>query len=220
MNRVGPPASEEPGRPPGTAASAERPTGAPDRDPETAQRRFSDLLRGETRDRRAPETRPRGRGPAGEEIDALAAAVHSAARSPADASGTARVERTGAAGSDLSDLALKDVSAATGTDGARVCLTIDEGSLAGVRMAFFLRGTTLDVSIATPTAEIAAAVRDREADAREALAGQGIDMGRFDLENDGRDHGNGAPPDDAPVARTAAPLSSHATGGLGRDYTR
>ncbi len=118
-------------------------------------------------------------------------------------------------------VALRDVSAASGPDGARLCITIGEGSLEGLTVAFFLRGTTLDVSATPPSEEVAATLRSRESRVREALGTTGIEMGRFEMQDgDSGTHRQRTGPDeiDGPAAAPAARGPS--SFGTGRDYVR
>lgn len=124
----------------------------------------------------------------------------------------------------MPEIALRDVSVASGPQDTRLAITIDEGSLAGLRVAFLLRGAALDVSWSAPTAEIGEAVLSREDDVREALSSKGIDVARFDLEDGGRQSSSDEVPDAAPPrpaqpSRTAG-TEPAATGGTTRDYVR
>lgn len=92
---------------------------------------------------------------------------------------------------------LAEVTAAMGPDGAALRFTIDDGFLAGSRMAFLLRGDALELVVEAPGEEALGRLRAREDDLRAALAARGLELERFEAERGGREPAGGET-DEAP----------------------
>lgn len=97
---------------------------------------------------------------------------------------------------------LADVSAAAGPDGAALRFTIDDGFLAGSRMAFLLRGDALELAVEAPGEEVLGRLRAREDELRAALAARGLELERFEAGHGGREQA-GAGTDDGPGTAAA-----------------
>jgi hypothetical protein len=158
------------------------------------RRRFADLLgvRHHARERASPP-------PPAADAELLAAR---AAHAPHPAPAQAEPSSAPAAGSppvaELPDVALADLQAASGADGSLLRFAVEDGSLAGVRMAFFLRGDVLDVALEAPGGQPLDRVRALEDYVRVALAARGFELGRFDADGEnGRREDRGEQPDGA-----------------------
>jgi|GEM_PF-5560976 len=180
-------ASTEPAERPAGAAMARRP-----RPDEPAARRFRELLERERGDAGEPAA-PVAAASLGDptrlaRLHAAAMRESPAAPSPAFASST---------GAGPPAIPLADVSAAAGPDGAALRFTIDDGFLAGSRMAFLLRGDALELVVEAAGEEALGRLRAREDELRTALAARGLELERFEAERGGREQAGGET-DDAP----------------------
>jgi hypothetical protein len=181
-----PPSDAAPG-----AARARREENLPGR----LERRFAELLaprRTPRDDSAAPPGHEPFPGPRAPELR-LRAGAESAERPLPAAAPPGEVRPT-------LDVGLREIRAAEGADGSLLRFVVEDGSLAGARMAFFLRGDLLDVAIEAPAGAMLERLRDRESDVREALAARGLELGRFDADGrNGRDEGrDGEPGDQTP----------------------
>ncbi|MBI5489575.1 MAG: hypothetical protein HY905_19740 [Deltaproteobacteria bacterium] len=146
------------------------------------RRRFSEILERAPR----PASRPADLGPETDSLRLAATAVRAAAREHSTDGGTAPPPGPAAAPPPLPDVGLDGVQAATGRHDAWLRFTVDGGDFAGLRMAFFLRGDVLDVTLDAPATGPLDRIRAREHDVREALASRGITLERFDADEGGR----------------------------------
>ncbi len=205
---------------PATADAAERrsPHQAGPGPGESRGRRFSEILAerpppGLRRTTRGADGEPPG--PAHPSPDAIRGTPDPPGSNPANPAPAP------AAPTGVPDVALHDVQAAAGADGASLQFVVEEGSLAGLRMAFFLRGDVLDLSLDASRAEVLDRLRSLEGGVRDVLAAQGLELGRFDADGEGGrrpdDDGRGEAREPGAVRR-ARPAP--AGGGSERDYTR
>ena len=181
-------------------------------------RRFAEILA----ERPPPVRRRTGRG-SDSDTPAPASPLPGTNRGtldPADA-------RTMIAGHDapgppaLPEVALHDVQAAASAEGASLRFVVEDGFLAGLRMAFFLRGDVLDLSLDASRAEVLDRLRSLEGGVRDVLSARGLELGRFDADGErgrSRDEDERGDAREPGAVRRARP--EPAGGGSERDYVR
>lgn len=148
---------------------------------ESFGRRFCELLSGRRRDAEEA-TRPAGApAPDPDPTWTVRLCAASARESPA----TPASGRPATAAPPV--VSLTDVCAAAGADGAALRFTIDDGFLAGSRMAFLLRGDALEIAVEAPAGEVLDRLRAREDEMRAALASRGLELERFETGRGGRE---------------------------------
>lgn len=180
--------AEPPERPAGAATLPRRPCDEP------PTRRFRDLL--ESRHRDTDEAHATAAA-AGRTDPAWLARLQSATTRESPATSP-----PAPAAPDSPAVPLADVSAAAGPDGAALRFTIDDGFLAGSRMAFLLRGDALELAVEAPGEEVLGRLRAREDELRAALAARGLELERFEAGHGGREQA-GAGTDDGPGTAAA-----------------
>jgi hypothetical protein len=135
--------------------------------------------------------------------------------------GPATAGHDAAAPRALPEVALHDVQAAASADGASLQFVVEDGSLAGLRMAFFLRGDVLDLSLDASRAEVLDRLRSLEDGVRDVLAARGLELGRFDADGErGRSRDGDEPGDAREPAAVRRARPEPAGGGSERDYVR